>query len=152
MMEKMGKMMSRTEAANLIFKQFSDSIQNLSADDNFSYAIELVKACNGKIITTGMGKAGIAMRKFASTLCSLGFPACYLHPGEASHGDLGLIGRDDILFVASTSGKTREIMDIVDLSKRQGAWYGKEPGVLQPILKWTTEQKENGIEKRNLQK
>ena len=71
----------------------------------------------GKIITTGMGKAGIAMRKFSSTLCSLGFPSCYLHPGEASHGDLGLMTENDILFVASTSGKTREILEIIDLAR-----------------------------------
>lgn len=64
-----------------------------------------------------MGKAGIAMKKFSSTLCSLGIPSCFLHPGEASHGDLGLISRNDILFVASTSGKTREILEIIALAK-----------------------------------
>ena len=61
-----------------------------------------------------MGKAGIAMRKFSSTLCSLGFPSAYLHPGESSHGDLGLISKNDILVIASTSGKTREIIEIAD--------------------------------------
>lgn len=67
-----------------------------------------------------MGKAGIAMRKFTSTLCSLGFPSCYLHPGEASHGDLGLVKPKDILFVASTSGKTREVLEIIELSRKIG--------------------------------
>jgi arabinose-5-phosphate isomerase len=67
-----------------------------------------------------MGKAGIAMRKFSSTLCSLGFSSCYLHPGEASHGDLGILEDDDVLFVASTSGKTREVLEIIELAKNIG--------------------------------
>jgi len=62
-----------------------------------------------------MGKAGIAMRKFSATLCSLGVPSCYLHPGEALHGDLGLIRQNDIIFVASTSGKTSEVIQVIDL-------------------------------------
>jgi arabinose-5-phosphate isomerase len=57
------------------------------------------------------------MRKFSSTLCSLGFSACYLHPGEAMHGDLGILNPNDILFVASTSGKTREILDLLEIVK-----------------------------------
>ena len=73
-----------------------------------------------KIVTTGMGKAGASMRKFSSTLCSLGFSSCYLHPGEASHGDLGIIQKGDILFVASTSGKTREVIETINLSKNMG--------------------------------
>lgn len=67
-----------------------------------------------------MGKAGVAMQKFSSTLCSLGFPSCFLHPGEAVHGDMGLITQDDLLFVASTSGKTREILDLITLIKNNG--------------------------------
>jgi arabinose-5-phosphate isomerase len=83
-------------------------------------AIDLIKNSSSKIITTGMGKAGIAMQKFSSTLCSLGFPSCFLHPGEAMHGDMGLIKSDDILFVASTSGKTREVLELIDLVKSNG--------------------------------
>jgi arabinose-5-phosphate isomerase len=60
------------------------------------------------------------MKKFSSTLCSLGFPSCFIHPGEAMHGDLGLISINDILFVSSTSGKTREILELVDLAKKNG--------------------------------
>lgn len=69
-----------------------------------------------------MGKAGVAMKKFSSTLCSLGFPACFLHPGEALHGDMGLVTSQDILFVASTSGKTREIIEIINLIKKNGVY------------------------------
>lgn len=57
------------------------------------------------------------MRKFSSTLCSLGIPSCYIHPGESSHGDLGLLNTNDILFVASTSGKTREVLEIIHLAR-----------------------------------
>lgn len=105
--------------ARLILDEFANAFQKLQLDDNFSAVVNLVikQRNHGKIITTGMGKAGIAMRKFASTLCSLGFSAAHLHPGEASHGDLGLITKDDILFVASTSGKTREIIEIVELAR-----------------------------------
>ena len=99
---------------------FETALRNVPFDDNFIKAVEALIFCEGKIITTGMGKAGIAMRKFSSTLCSLGFPSCYLHPGEASHGDLGLIQDKDILFVASTSGKTREVIETVDSAKNLG--------------------------------
>lgn len=77
-------------------------------------------ACSGKIVVTGMGKAGIAMMKFSSTLCSLGLSSCYLHPGNASHGDLGMLTKRDILFVASTSGKTREVIEVVELARNIG--------------------------------
>jgi len=113
----------RIKKANQIFKQFSATIERLSADNNFLRVVDLLKTCKGKIITTGMGKAGIAMQKFSSTLCSLGMPSCYLHPGEASHGDLGLVGSKDILFVASTSGKTREVMEIMDLARNVNVKY-----------------------------
>ncbi len=103
--------------AEFIIDNFSRSISNIKTDASFENAIQVIYECEGKIITTGMGKAGIAMRKFSSTLCSLGTPSCYLHPGEASHGDLGVIDGKDILFVASTSGKTREVLEVIDLSR-----------------------------------
>jgi len=104
------------EARNII-DSFTVALDSITIYPDFSKIVEAILNCNGKIITTGMGKAGIAMRKFSSTLCSLGFPSAYLHPGEASHGDLGLITYNDILFVASTSGKTREVIEIIDLAK-----------------------------------
>ena len=107
----------RLNDAKEIVSKFKDSISSLQIDENFPQIVEYVLSCDGNIITTGMGKAGIAMRKFTSTLCSLGFPSAYLHPGEASHGDLGLISTDDILFVASTSGKTREVLEVIDLAR-----------------------------------
>jgi arabinose-5-phosphate isomerase len=67
-----------------------------------------------------MGKAGHVARKFASTLCSTGTPASYIHPGEAAHGDLGLIGAEDCLVAFSTSGKTREVLEMLELGRHIG--------------------------------
>jgi len=116
-------MNSRAIRATQILNDFSQTIKNIELNGNFDSAVEVLLRCKGKVITTGMGKAGIAMRKFASTLCSLGFPACYLHPGESSHGDLGLIQDNDILFVTSTSGKTREIYEIIELVRNVSSSY-----------------------------
>jgi len=107
----------RLMEARRIMDEFTVTIDGIIIPSSFSNIVESILKCEGKIITTGMGKAGIAMQKFASTLCSFGFPACYLHPGEASHGDLGRISKTDILFVASTSGKTREVLEIIDLAR-----------------------------------
>ena len=105
----------RLVEANKIINEFVEIIDSIKICPEFSDIVELLLHCDGKIITTGMGKAGIAMKKFTSTLNSLGFPSSYLHPGEALHGDLGIISSKDILFVASTSGKTREVIEIIDL-------------------------------------
>lgn len=110
----------RLRRAKQTIKQFVSAISSIKLNGEFSKAIDLFNSCNGKIVTTGMGKAGIAMMKFSSTLCSIGLPSCYLHPGEASHGDLGLLDKNDILFVASTSGKTREVIEIIDLARNIG--------------------------------
>jgi len=107
----------RLLTARQILNSFVVSLDGVQIFPSFSDTVGEILDCKGKIITTGMGKAGIAMRKFTSTLCSLGFPSAFLHPGEASHGDLGLIGSDDILFIASTSGQTREVIEIIDLAK-----------------------------------
>jgi len=100
-----------------IINQIIVLMDGISIKPSFSDIVGEILDCKGKIITTGMGKAGIAMRKFTSTLCSLGFPSAFLHPGEASHGDLGLLSKGDLLFVASTSGKTREVIDMIDLAR-----------------------------------
>ncbi len=77
-----------------------------------------MQACRGKIVTTGMGKAGLVARKLAATLCSTATPAVFLHPGESAHGDLGMIAPGDCLIAFSTSGKTREILELVERAKR----------------------------------
>jgi len=87
---------------------------------DFERAVRALQASAGKVLTTGMGKAGHIARKFAATLCSTGTPAAYVHPGEAAHGDLGLIGRDDCIVAFSTSGKTNEVIEMLELGRHLG--------------------------------
>jgi arabinose-5-phosphate isomerase len=87
----------------------------------FAAAVELILGCHGRLIVSGMGKSGHVARKIASTLSSTGTPAYFVHPAEASHGDLGMITRDDILLALSNSGESEELLRIVPLVKRQGA-------------------------------
>ena len=87
----------------------------------FAAAVELILGCHGRMIVSGMGKSGHVARKIASTMASTGTPAYFVHPAEASHGDLGMITRDDILLALSNSGESEELLRIVPLIKRQGA-------------------------------
>ena len=88
---------------------------------DFSAAVELILGCHGRVIVSGMGKSGHVARKIASTFASTGTPAYFVHPAEASHGDLGMITRDDVLLALSNSGESDELLRIVPLIKRQGA-------------------------------
>jgi arabinose-5-phosphate isomerase len=110
--------LNRLQEAQSILSNFIDALQSIRLNSNFSTAVNDILNCKGKVVCCGMGKNGIAMKKFAATLCSLGFPACFLHPGEAQHGDLGLLQENDILFISSTSGKTREVYELIDLAKK----------------------------------
>jgi len=114
------KKAKRNKEALDIFKGFADAIADIPVRDGFSEAIDAILKCHGTIIVTGMGKAGHAMKKFSSLLCSLGFPSVYIHPGESSHGDLGMVTHKDVLFVASTSGKTREVIEMMKQAKENG--------------------------------
>jgi arabinose-5-phosphate isomerase len=86
----------------------------------FEHAVLALRDCKGKVLATGMGKAGHIARKFASTLCSTGTPASWLHPGEAAHGDLGLVGPEDCIVAFSNSGKTREVIEMLRLGRQIG--------------------------------
>ena len=86
--------------------------------EGFVAAVELIAAAKGRIIVTGMGKSGHIARKVASTLASTGTPAYYVHPGEASHGDLGMIHPDDAILALSWSGETTELSDLIAYAKR----------------------------------
>jgi arabinose-5-phosphate isomerase len=90
-------------------------------DASFARACRLILACRGRVVVSGMGKSGHVARKIAATLASTGTPAFFVHPAEASHGDLGMITRDDVFIALSNSGQTEELMTIVPLVKRQGA-------------------------------
>jgi arabinose-5-phosphate isomerase len=84
----------------------------------FVAAVELIQAAQGRVIVTGMGKSGHVARKIASTLASTGTPALYVHPGEASHGDLGMIANNDVIIALSWSGETVELKNLTDYSRR----------------------------------
>jgi arabinose-5-phosphate isomerase len=90
-------------------------------DGEFVRACDLILACNGRVVVTGMGKSGHIANKIAATLASTGTPAFFVHPGEASHGDLGMITGKDVVLALSNSGTTPEILTIVPLIKRMGA-------------------------------
>lgn len=87
-------------------------------DNNFLQAVELIKNCQGKVIVSGMGKSGHIGNKIAATLASTGTSAFFLHPSEASHGDLGMITKNDILILISNSGESKELFDIIHFAKR----------------------------------
>jgi arabinose-5-phosphate isomerase len=90
-------------------------------DSDFLQALRLILNCRGRVVVSGMGKSGHVGRKIASTLASTGTPAYFVHPAEASHGDLGMITRDDVLIALSNSGESAELLMIVPIIKRQGA-------------------------------
>lgn len=86
----------------------------------FAAAVSLLRAAKGRVIVTGMGKSGHVGRKIAATLASTGTPAFFIHPGEASHGDLGMVTPDDVILALSWSGETVELRDMVAFSRRFG--------------------------------
>jgi arabinose-5-phosphate isomerase len=90
-------------------------------DERFTLAVELILHCPGRVVVSGMGKSGHIARKIASTLASTGTPAFFVHPGEASHGDLGMITQDDVFIGLSNSGESAELLTIVPHIKRHGA-------------------------------
>jgi arabinose-5-phosphate isomerase len=108
------------ERARMVLNAEAAAIAAVDLGPEFERAVEAIRACRGNVLTTGMGKAGHIARKFAATLCSTGTPAIYVHPGEAAHGDLGVIGDDDCVVAFSTSGKTREVLESLRLGRQLG--------------------------------
>src|SRR5919112_1102745 len=90
-------------------------------DESFDRAVRMIHECQGRVIVTGMGKSGIVCRKIAATLSSTGTPAFFLHPAEATHGDLGVIQSDDVVIALSYSGETDELLRLLETIKRLGA-------------------------------
>jgi arabinose-5-phosphate isomerase len=101
----------------------ADAIMALVArlDDRFEAAVRLILDCPGRVIVTGMGKSGIICRKIAATLSSTGTPAFFLHPADATHGDLGVIQRADVVLALSYSGESEELLRLLETIKRLGA-------------------------------
>jgi len=91
-----------------------------SLDDNFIKALDLMQNAKGRVIVTGMGKSGHIGKKIAATLASTGTPSFFVHPGEASHGDLGMFTEDDVILAISNGGESKELSDILLYCKRYG--------------------------------
>ena len=89
-------------------------------DDNFEKVVNLICECKGKVITTGMGKSGHIAQKISSTLASTGTPSFFLHPAESIHGDLGVLGNDDVLWAISYGGESNELFPVLKFATRHG--------------------------------
>lgn len=107
------------EVLQIEAKAISDLIGRLDA--SFSEAVRLIQERRGRVVVSGIGKSGHIARKIASTLASTGTPSFFVHPAEASHGDLGMVLREDVFIALSNSGESAEVLAIVPLLKRQGA-------------------------------
>ena len=109
--------------AKRVLKIEADEIYNTlnNIDNNFAQAVKLITQCKGRIVVSGMGKSGHIGRKISSTMSSTGTPAFFMHPGEASHGDLGMIMKEDVVIFFSNSGKSEELISIIPSIKRIGA-------------------------------
>jgi arabinose-5-phosphate isomerase len=111
------------EIARRVLAIEADAVRGLieRIDQNFTRAVELIDSRKGRVVVSGMGKSGHIARKIASTLASTGTPAYFVHPAEASHGDLGMIEEGDVFIAISYSGNSEELLQIVPLVKRRGA-------------------------------
>jgi arabinose-5-phosphate isomerase len=111
------------ELARRVLQTEADAVAALVSrlDDTFERAVEILTACTGRVIVTGMGKSGIIGRKLAATLSSTGTPAIFMHAAEAVHGDLGVVRGDDVVVALSYSGETDELLRLLESIKRIGA-------------------------------
>ena len=107
---------------NELLQHEAQAVLNIPVTEAFQQAVDLiveqVHRKKGKLVTSGMGKAGQIAMNIATTFCSTGIPSVFLHPSEAQHGDLGILQENDLLLLISNSGKTREIVELTDLAAR----------------------------------
>jgi arabinose-5-phosphate isomerase len=110
------------DAAKRVLRIEAEAVASLmdSLDGNFNRAVEIILACRGKVVITGIGKSGLICQKIASTMASTGTPAFFLHPAEGIHGDLGMLMKGDVVIAASYSGETVEVTRILPVIKRMG--------------------------------
>ena len=110
------------ETAKRVLRVESEAIAGLieRLDARFEKAVELLHACKGRVVVTGLGKSGLVGRKLAATFASTGTPALFLHTGEALHGDLGMLTAGDVMLAISTSGETAELIELLETVKRLG--------------------------------
>lgn len=112
--------MNIAENMRRIMQAEADAISRVNVNKAFEEAVRLLEACEGKVVTTGIGKAGFIAHKFAATLSSTGTPAVYVHPAEAGHGDLGMVTERDVIVAFSTSGKSREVVQMLEIARHLG--------------------------------
>src|SRR3984957_3973875 len=107
-------------AARRVLRTAADALTSLgeALDGEFTRAIDAIVAAQGRVMVSGMGKSGHIARKIAATLSSTGTPAYFVHPAEASHGDLGAVARQDVLLMLSWGGETAELVDLISYAKR----------------------------------
>ncbi|HSH97430.1 MAG: KpsF/GutQ family sugar-phosphate isomerase [Methylophilaceae bacterium] len=122
-LQKIGAAKAPVELAKEVLLIESREVEALAhrLDENFNRAIALILQCRGRVVVTGMGKSGHIGNKIAATLASTGTPSFFMHPAEASHGDLGMITKEDVVIAISNSGEADELLTIVPLIKRMGA-------------------------------
>ena len=110
------------EIAKKVLKTEADAVFALidRVNSDFEKAVEIIFNSKGRVVVTGMGKSGLVGKKIAATLASTGTPAFFLHPAEASHGDLGMVTSDDVIIAISNSGETEELVGLVPFLKRFG--------------------------------
>ncbi|MFM4702771.1 KpsF/GutQ family sugar-phosphate isomerase [Aeromonas bivalvium] len=120
--ENLSEMFDFRRSAKAVLDIEKQAIEGLHQylDEAFDRACQLILGCGGKIVVTGMGKSGHIGNKIAATLASTGTPAFFLHPGEASHGDLGMISGGDLIIAISNSGESDEILALLPVLKRRG--------------------------------
>lgn len=104
-----------------IFDREALAIRNIPVNDHYEKAVELIHQCvhqnRGKLVVSGMGKAGQIAQNIATTFSSTGTPSVFLHPSDAQHGDLGILASNDVLLLISNSGRTREILELIELAR-----------------------------------
>jgi arabinose-5-phosphate isomerase len=110
------------ENAKKVLRTEAEAITALidRVDGSFTGAVEMILACKGRVVITGMGKSGLICQKVASTMASTGTPALFLHPAEGIHGDLGMLMKGDVVIAVSNSGETEEVTRILPIIKRMG--------------------------------
>lgn len=113
-----GKSLLDSALATIATEQHAIDVLKQELDERFEAACQMLLACNGKVVVTGIGKSGHIARKIAATFASTGTPAFFMHPAEASHGDLGMLTPSDVLIAISNSGESSEILTLIPVVKR----------------------------------
>lgn len=112
--------MNILERVKYVLDEEAKAIGRIEISSVYEDVVKLILNCSSKVVTTGIGKAGHIAHKFSATLSSTGTPSVFLHAAEAAHGDLGIVSPSDVLIAFSTSGKSREVVEILELSRHLG--------------------------------